>query len=185
VIPQTEDHPLSPVSHYGVSKLAGERYVSLYNKMYGLNTTILRYFHVYGPRQEYNEFGGVVAIFIRNMLKGERPTIFGDGTQERSFTYVRDIVRANQLTAVSDKAQGEVFNCASGIKVTINWLAEAVIRHFGKSEAVAPAYKDWLPGDIKVFDVDNSKIQRLGVVFERDFDAKLKETIMMMRGYIT
>ncbi|MCB0356118.1 MAG: SDR family NAD(P)-dependent oxidoreductase, partial [Bdellovibrionales bacterium] len=79
IFPTTESHPYNPVSYYGVSKLAGERYVNTFNHLYGLNTTILRYFHVYGPRQESNEFGGVVSIFLRNILEKKDLTIFGDG----------------------------------------------------------------------------------------------------------
>jgi UDP-glucose 4-epimerase len=179
--PQDEEHPLRPVSYYGVSKLAGERYVILYNRIYGLNTTVLRYFHVYGPRQESNEFGGVVAIFTRNMLMDQTPVIFGDGTQERSFTYVKDVVKANLLVATDERTSGEVYNCASAISVTIEDLCHRVIEFFGKSGEVRPRYDDWLVGDIKKFDIDNSKIKALGMSFETDFWAKLRETIEYYR----
>ena len=91
-LPQNEAHPLNPASYYGVSKLAAERYVDVFRHSHGLDTTILRYFHVYGARQDSSEDGGVVSIFIRLMLSGKPVTIFGDGTQLRSFTYVKDIV---------------------------------------------------------------------------------------------
>ncbi len=175
--PQTEAHPLKPVSHYGVSKLAGERYVALFNHLYNLNTTILRYFHVYGPRQESNEFGGVVSIFIRNLLKNQQPVIFGDGSQERSFTYVKDVVKANLLVAVDQRANGEVYNCASGISVTIQQLCDAILEAFGKKGTVSPKYGDWLLGDIKHFEVNSEKIQTLGLTFEKDFFSRLKEVV--------
>ena len=81
IFPTTESHPFEPVSYYGVSKLAGERYVDVFHKLYGLDTTILRYFHVYGPRQESNEFGGVVSIFLRRITEGKNPVVFGHGEQ--------------------------------------------------------------------------------------------------------
>ena len=179
--PQDEDHPLKPVSYYGVSKLAGERYVELFNHIYNLDTTVLRYFHVYGPRQESNEFGGVVSIFIRNMLKNEQPIIFGDGTQERSFTYVKDIVKANLLSAVDKRATGQTYNCASGISVNINELCNKVIEFFNKKGDVKPKYEEWVIGDIKVFNIDNSKISKLGIDFEKDFFKMLENTIIEMK----
>ena len=181
---QDENHPLKPVSYYGVSKLAGERYVELFNHIFGLNTTVLRYFHVYGLRQESNEFGGVVSIFIRNMIKNQQPIIFGDGTQERSFTYVKDVVKANLLSALDERANGQVYNCASGISVTIQELCDKVIEYFGKKDEVKPRYEDWMIGDIKKFDIDNSKIRSIGMEFEKDFYKMLKYTINEMREYL-
>jgi len=182
--PQNEDHPLNPVSYYGVSKLAGERYVNLYNKLYDLDTTILRYFHVYGPRQEHNEFGGVVSIFIRNMIMNQNPVIFGDGKQERSFTYVKDIVKANVLVSVSPIANGEVYNCASGISISIQELCDEIIHLFNKKDILNPVYEDWLVGDIKKFDVGNRKIEDLGLQFQKDFYQMLKLTISEMKQYL-
>lgn len=176
-LPQTEDHPLNPASYYGVSKLAGEKYVSLFHKLFGMNTTVLRYFHVFGPRQESNEFGGVVPIFVRNMVNGEQPVIFGDGTQERSFTYVKDVAKANLLVAVNPRSAGQVYNCASGVSVTINELADFVIDHFGKKGEVVPRHEDWLVGDIKKFGIDNARLRALGMEFETDFFVRLPETI--------
>ena len=181
--PQTEDHPLNPRSFYGVSKLAGEKYAALYEKLFDLDTTVLRYFHVFGPRQEFGEYGGVVAIFIRNMLNNEPITIFGDGTQQRSFTYVGDVVNANLMVAASDKTKGEAYNCASGLKITVKELADMVIEGFGKSSADIK-YGDWLIGDIKEFEVDNSKIRSLGLGFSTNFKEKLLETISQMKPYI-
>ncbi|MEX0621769.1 MAG: SDR family NAD(P)-dependent oxidoreductase [Candidatus Woykebacteria bacterium] len=183
--PQTEDHPLNPTSVYGVSKLAGEKYAKLFERSFGLDTTVLRYFHVFGPRQDFGDFGGVVAIFIRNMLRDEPITIFGDGTQQRSFTYVGDVVKANLLVATDDRARGEIYNCASGIKVTVGELAELVLESFGKPKKNNIIYKDWVVGDIKIFEVDNSKIKRLGMEFSTNFKDKLRETIEEMKDYIT
>jgi len=151
--------------------------------MFGLNTTVLRYFHVYGPRQESSDVGGVVSIFARRMLSGQPVFIFGDGSQERSFTYVKDVVNANLLAAQKPEAAGKIFNCASGIKVTISQLAEMVQRQLGIKEQEI-IYKDWTPGDIKIFDVDNTLIhQTLGIDFLTDFEQGLKNTIAWSKAY--
>ena len=181
--PTSEKHPTDPVSYYGVSKLAGEKYVRVFQQLYGLDTTILRYFHVYGSRQEFNEFGGVVAIFTRNLIENQKPVIFGSGQQERSFTYVKDVVKANLLVAIKKESSGEVYNCASGIRVTINDLCSAVLRAFGKDD-IRPIHKDWLVGDIKKFQIDNSKIRELGMDFETNFKNKLVDVIQESIPYI-
>jgi UDP-glucose 4-epimerase len=181
--PQDENHPLVPTSYYGVSKLAGEKYVKAFEHLYGLNTTVLRYFHVYGPRQESSDVGGVVSIFTRRMLAGQPITIFGDGTQQRSFTYVKDVVKANIAAAVAQGTKGEVFNCASGIKVTIQQLADMVAEILGV-ENPKIVYGDWTPGDIKVFDIDNSKIKAaLKIDFITDFRKGLVKTVEWAKAY--
>lgn len=181
--PQDEKHPLNPTSYYGVSKLAGERYAIAFSKLYDLDVTVLRYFHVYGPRQENSDVGGVVSIFGRKAILGEPLVIFGDGAQQRSFTYVGDVVDINMLVALQDQTKGEVFNCASGITVTINELAEAVLKFYNK-EHLEIVYSDWTPGDIKVFDVDNSKIKSLGFSFKTPFSKGLEDTLTWLQGYL-
>jgi len=163
--PQTEKHPLNPASYYGVSKLCGERYCNLYNTLFDLNTTILRYFHVYGPRQDsHDEFGGVISIFERRAEKGLRLAIHGDGEQERSFTHVEDVVFINLLVAVEQDAIGEVYNCASGEKISVNQAAKEVLKKYKKefSEKTVE-YSASLIGDIRYFNVENAKIKGLGV----------------------
>lgn len=178
--PQTEDHPLNPTSYYGVSKLAGERYVALFNTLYDMDTTILRYFHVYGPRQEFSPYGGVVAIFIRNFLNNETPVIHGTGKQERSFTYVDDVVNANILVAIDKRTKGQVYNCASGIKVTVKELLDVIAQSFGIKKPKAK-HDDWLVGDIKEFDVSNAKIKKLGLKFTRNIKPGVDVTIESMQ----
>jgi nucleoside-diphosphate-sugar epimerase len=181
--PSTEDHPLRPVSYYGVSKLAGERYVDVFHKLYGLNTTILRYFHVYGPRQESNEFGGVVSIFLRNILEEKPLVIFGDGKQERSFTWVKDLVSANIEAGINTNAEGQVYNVASGIRVTINELAVNMKKMMDSSVAII--YDKPLVGDIMHFDVSNCKITSdLGITFEKDFWGTLNMTLNEFVEYL-
>lgn len=175
-LPQDENHPVAPTSYYGVSKLAGESYVNAFNKLYDLDTTVLRYFHVYGPRQEDGEFGGVVAIFMRKILEGLPLVIFGDGSQERSFTNVDDVVEANLRSAYIPEATGKIYNCASGINVTIQELAEQVTQLAGDIEPQIK-YGDWTPGDIRKFEIDNSRIcADLGIEFEKDFNRGLEKT---------
>lgn len=177
--PVTEEHKLNPTSYYGVSKLAGERYVDVFNKLYDINTTILRYFHVYGPRQESDpSLGGVVAIFIKNIINGRSIDIHGDGNQIRSFTYVEDVVAANLLVAVSDETRGQIYNVASGLKITINDLVKMLKDRYKekKFDNIIINHTSSLIGDIKYFDIDNTKIVKLGLSFT-DFDRGLNNTI--------
>jgi len=183
IFPSTEDHPLRPVSYYGVSKLAGERYVDVFHRLYELNTTILRYFHVYGTRQESNEFGGVVSIFMRNILENKPLIIFGDGSQERSFTWVKDLVNANIESGINEKAVGQVYNAASGICVTIKELAEKIKNMLNSDVDIL--YDKPLIGDIMHFDVSNKKIMNdLGIKFEKDFWGTLQATLNDFIGYL-
>lgn len=178
IFPTTEDHPLAPVSYYGVSKLAGERYVDVFRHLYGLDTTILRYFHVYGPRQESNEFGGVVSIFLRRISEGQNPVVFGHGEQVRSFTYVKDLVAANIAAATDPAATGQAYNVASGIRVTINDLARGMLEILDPAGKLSVEHGDPLVGDIMEFDVANAKIrEQLGLSFEQDFWGTLKSAL--------
>lgn len=176
VIPQTETHPLNPVSYYGVSKLAGESYARTFAHLYGLDVTVLRYFHVFGPRQEWGVFGGVIPIFIYAILCGRNPTIFGDGTQERSFTYVKDVANANLFVAVTDGTGGEAYNCASGVNVTVGQMCDTLLAKMDRRD-LAPVYDEWTIGDIKKFVISNEKLRSLGFVFQTGFDAGLNATI--------
>jgi len=174
--PQDEKHPYNPVSFYGVSKLAGERYSNAFRDYYGMDISIVRYFHVYGPRQESSDVGGVMPIFIRRAWEGEPLIIFGDGSQLRSFTYVLDDVFANFAIANSERSNGEAYNSASGIRVTIRQLAEKVLRIMNRQD-LPIIHKDWRAGDIKVFNVSSDKLKTLGFDFETSFDEGLAATI--------
>lgn len=181
--PQDENHPVNPTSYYGVSKLAGEKYARAFCDLYDMDCTILRYFHVYGPRQENSDVGGVVSIFGRRVLDGLPPIIFGDGTQQRSFTYVKDVVAINKLVAMSEGTRGETYNCASGINVTVGELAQKVKEYFGRGD-LPTEYQEWTVGDIKTFDVSNEKICALGHKFEWSFDEGLAETLKWLERYL-
>jgi nucleoside-diphosphate-sugar epimerase len=184
IFPTDEGHPLHPVSYYGVSKLAGERYVDVFHKLYGLNTTILRYFHVYGPRQESNEFGGVVSIFLRRITDGQNPIVFGDGHQVRSFTYVKDLVEVNLRAAVNPITIGKVYNAASGIRVTINDLADRMLRILRRDD-LAVEHGPPLVGDIMQFDVSNASVAHdLAFRFNQDFWGTLESSIGDAAGFL-
>ena len=181
--PQDEEHPLNPTSYYGVSKLAGEKYVRAFTDLYGMDCRILRYFHVYGPRQEMSDVGGVVSIFGRRVMNGEPPIIHGDGSQERSFTYVKDVVGINMLVADTEGISGEAYNCASGISVTVEELANKV-KHFLGSDDLRNIHDDWTVGDIKHFDISNEKIKKLGYEFKTHFDDGLAATLEWLKEYL-
>lgn len=183
--PTTEDHPFRPISYYGVSKLAGERYVDAFHTLYGLDTTILRYFHVYGPRQESNEFGGVVSIFLRRITSGENPIVFGDGEQVRSFTWVGDLVAANLRAATSPQSTGEVYNAASGIKISINELAKGMLKILDPNGELRIEHAPPLLGDPRYFEISNKKIREdLGVEFQSDFWSTLAVAISDVSRYL-
>lgn len=168
---QREDNQYAPRSFYGVSKLAAEQYLRCFD---GLRWVALRYFHVYGPRQDATDTGGVVPIFITKMLKGEPLTVYGDGEQTRSFTYVRDVVKANFIAANSDMMEGEFYNVASGVRVSLNTLIGMIAEILDVYPHVN--YEEERPGDIREFDVDNQKIASEGMDEWTNLQRGLEET---------
>jgi nucleoside-diphosphate-sugar epimerase len=148
-------HPLSP---YAVTKLAGENYCRVFNLIYGLSTVGLRYFNVFGPRQDpYSQYAAVIPNFILKILKGESPTVYGDGEQSRDFTYVSDIVEANLLAATAEGVSGEVFNIACGQKTTINRLVQEINGILGTR--INPVHRDARPADVRHSLADISRAQ--------------------------
>lgn len=166
-----EKHPRNPASFYGISKTAGESYCRLFSDFYEMNCSVLRYFNVIGPRQS---LAGVVPIFATQALVGKPLTIYGDGTQDRSFTSVHDVVRANLLA--SEQESG-VYNVASGVRVTIQELAEFVVSETGNKSEIL--YDDWKDGDILKVNVDNRKI---GMSFSKDWQSTVREVIEWERN---
>ena len=145
--PKREDMRPDPLSPYAVAKLVGEYYCQVFNRVYGLETVSLRYFNVFGPRQDpSSQYSGVISRFLSALLNGERPVIYGDGEQSRDFTYVSNVVDANLLAAESVAAIGRVINIASGRSVTINHvlelLKELTRRMDVKAEHVPPRTGD-------------------------------------------
>jgi UDP-glucose 4-epimerase len=172
---QDEDHPRDPVSFYGVSKMAAESYTRAFDRLFDLDVTIFRYYHVIGPRQNHSDSGGVVPIFVRRCLTAEPITIYGTGEQSRSFTSVHDVVKANMMAwELGQKARG-TFNCASGIRVSIQDLANFIIKATKSPTGIE--YADWRPGDIRHFDIDNQKIRSLGLQFDTDWKSIVRDVI--------
>ena len=181
VLPKREDMLPAPLSPYAVSKLVGEHYCSVYSKVYGLPTISIRYFNVFGPRQDpASQYAAVIPIFISHLLAGKSPTIFGDGEQSRDFTYVGNIVKANIMAAQSDKASGQVVNVACGGRFTLNELYGMLCDLIGVS--IDPVYSDPRQGDVKHSHADILMAEELlGYSVETDFEEGLKRTVEWYR----
>lgn len=158
-LPKREDMKTIPISPYGVSKLAAENYCRTFAKVYGLRTVSLRYFNVYGPRQKYGPYSGVIPIFIKRIIDYLPPVINGDGNQIRDFTFVDDVVSANLLCLKADCEPGSVYNIARGETITINELARTLTSLLGKSELV-PVHGPDRPGDIRASYSDIGKARK-------------------------
>jgi len=149
-LPKREDMLPNPISPYAVAKLAGEHYMRVFARVYGLETVVLRYFNVFGPYQDpTSHYSGVLAIFCRRMLAGEQPTIYGDGGQSRDFSYIDNVVHANLLAAAApaEKVSGQMMNVATGVKITLNQTFEILCELTGYSGK--PAYAEGRAGDIR------------------------------------
>lgn len=161
-LPKREDMLPAPLSPYAVSKLAGEQYMSAFYRVYGLETVTLRYFNVFGPHQDpTSQYSGVLAIFISKMLRGDPPTIYGDGEQSRDFTYIDNVVTGNLLAASApgDRVAGRVFNVATGSRVTLNETVN-ILRELTSYHGNV-AYGKERSGDVKhsLADVTNALAQ--------------------------
>jgi UDP-glucose 4-epimerase len=180
-IPISENHPLRPISPYGVSKLASEFYCSMYFLDYGLDVAALRYFNVYGPRQTVNEEMGVIPIFVSRALRKEPLRIFGDGKQTRDFLNVKDVVSANLLAYKSGRSGGQIMNIGGGgEEVSIDTLAHMVMGLCGFEASLV--YADPKPGDIRRLVADNALAKEImGYEPKVSLDAGLREYIEYAR----
>lgn len=180
-VPQKEDDPLEPMSPYALTKVAGETYCRMFSRLHGLETVCLRYFNVFGPRQTVNGgYAAVIPRFIRLMLNGERPAIFGDGRQSRDFTYVDDVVEANRLAATTPGLKHEVMNAAAGAEVSVLDLVDALNRILGKR--LVPEFRPKRAGDVVRSFSDGSKIRRLtGYRPTVGFEEGLRRTVESFR----
>ena len=147
-LPKQESMPVKPLSPYAVDKLASEQACQMYTHLYGLETVSLRYFNVFGPRQDPSSpYSGVISIFSDILGQGKQPTIYGDGEQTRDFVYVSDVVEANIKAATAPAAAGKAINIATGGKLSINELLKTIADL--KDQPFAPRYKPGRQGDIR------------------------------------
>ena len=180
--PRREEMAPQPLSPYAAAKLAGEYYMQVFTECFGLETVILRYFNVFGPRQSpKSQYAAAIPIFITRMLAGRRPTVYGDGEQSRDWTYVDNVVHANLLAAEAPKASGWVINAATGSTASVNEVIAALNRILGTN--LAPEYAPRRPGDVLKSDADLSRAKELlGYEAIVDFEDGLRRTIEHFRG---
>ena len=175
-IPKHEEMRPKPQSPYAVQKLTGEFYARLYFELYGLETVCLRYFNVYGPRQDPSSpYSGVISIFMTKASVKKTPLIYGDGNQYRDFIFVKDVVKANLLAANGTEAKGKIFNIGTGRYIRVNELWEIISQLAGNN--IKPKYKPDRSGDIResVANIDYAR-KVLGFKPEYSFEKGLKET---------
>jgi len=157
-LPKLESMPTMPLSPYALSKLTMEQYAAVFSGVYGLETVSLRYFNIYGPRQNpHLQYSAVIPIFVRNMMKGMPCTIFGDGEQTRDFTYVEDCVRANLFACKSEDVSGKVFNIACGNQISVNELFRILNEIL--EYHIPPSYQSQRPGDVRYSYADVRKAE--------------------------
>src|SRR5687767_5309153 len=177
-LPKVEQMAPDPLSPYAVAKLVGEYYCRVFTRVYGLETVSLRYFNVFGPRQDPgSQYSGVVSRFISALLSDERPVIFGDGEQSRDFTYVDNVVAANLSAASAPKAAGNVINVANGERITLNELLNELKQLTGRTEVTAE-YRDSRVGDVRhsLADITMAR-ELLGYESKVDLREGLKRTL--------
>jgi len=177
-LPVREDHPINPISQYGISKHTVEHYLFLYRYNYKLDYTVLRYPNVFGPRQNPHGEAGVVAIFAELMLQDKQPRIFGDGSQTRDYTYIKDVVAAN--LAALDKGSGGIYNIGTGVGTDVNGVFRALAKEIGYSGE--PLYVEPRVGEIQEISLDSSlAAAELGWTPQYDFDRGIQETVAWYR----
>lgn len=177
--PKKEDMVPDPRSPYAVAKLAGEHYASVFQDLYGIEAVVLRFFNVFGPRQDpSSEYSGVISRFISAILKGEQPVIYGDGEQTRDFVFVKDVIRACILA--SERTATGVFNIARGESISLNQLLEILGRVAGKE--VAPRYGEPRAGDIRHSLADIRRAELIGYRPKYTMEEGLRRTVEWFSG---
>jgi UDP-glucose 4-epimerase len=176
-LPKVETMPLLPLSPYAAAKAAGELYVATFYRAFGLQAVSLRYFNVFGPRQDpTNQYAGVIAAFATRMLRGHRPVIYGDGRQSRDFTFIENVVHANLLAAEAREVHGEVVNIGCGEAVDLNAMVTVFNQSLGTR--LEPIYEPTRAGDVMHSLADIAAAQNLlGYRPQVDFARGLSETI--------
>jgi len=159
-LPKHEDMPTGPLSPYALQKLVGEQYCQLFTRLYGLETATIRYFNVFGPRQDPSSpYSGVISLFIRALLEGRAPTIHGDGEQTRDFTYVTNVVDGAFRALVVPEAAGKVFNVATGGRISLNELLDTLKRLTGAK--VEATYGPSRAGDVRDSQADITRAREV------------------------
>jgi UDP-glucose 4-epimerase len=182
-LPKVETMPPSPLSPYAVTKLTGEYYARVFHRLYGLETVALRYFNVFGPRQDpHSDYAAVIPLFISKMARGERPRIHGDGTQSRDFTFIDNVIHANLRAAEAPGVGGEVFNVACGERYTLLDLVAHLNRILGTS--LEAEFDDWRKGDVmhSLADIDKARTL-LGYDPPVSFEEGLERTVAWLRSH--
>lgn len=177
-LPKVETMLPDPLSPYAVAKLVGEYYAQVFTRVYGLETVSLRYFNVFGPRQDpSSQYSGVISRFISALLSGQRPVIYGDGEQSRDFTYIDNVVAANLIAAETTEGIGQVINIANGERVTLNQLLDQLKGLTGRSDLQAD-YQPPRKGDVRdsLADITRAR-QFLGFTPQVDLQTGLKLTM--------
>jgi UDP-glucose 4-epimerase len=159
--PMTEDHPLAAPHPYGASKIAADRMCYAYNQTYHMNITIVRPFNAFGPRQKDTGYGGVMSIFVKRVMSGMPPIIYGDGNQSRDYTYVADVVDALDLILKFPDPITTPINLGTGREIKIIDLANMIIDLSGQSGRIKPAFVESRPGEVQRLLSDNSKVRQL------------------------
>ncbi|WP_411968817.1 NAD-dependent epimerase/dehydratase family protein [Haloferax sp. YSSS75] len=179
-VPISEEEPASPTSPYGLQKHSLDRYAQLYNELYGVDTVVLRYFNVYGPRQTKGDYSGVITVFLEQALAGDPITVNGDGQQTRDFVFVDDVVQAN-LSAATTESVGEAYNIGTGNGITIGELAETIRDVTSSGSPIV--HTDPRPGDIRYSCADTSSAQsNLGYVPRVSLDEGLERLLTYERS---
>lgn len=182
-LPKVESMRPDPLSPYAVAKLTGESYCRAFHNVYGLETISLRYFNVFGPRQNPSSmYSGVISRFIDSLAKGDRPVIFGDGLQSRDFTYIDNVVDANIKAAEATSGVGEVMNAANGERVTLLELLD-VLKEIMDLESVEPDFQNPRKGDVKHSQADNRRaVECLGYKKLVGLEEGLRRTLEWWRS---
>ena len=177
VLPQHEGLPLAPISPYGATKAIGEVYCRAFFQTYGLETVCLRYYNVFGPRQDPNsQYAAAIPLFVSWLMQDKPPRIFDDGEQSRGFTYIDNVMQANWLAGTAAKTQGEGLNISTASAVTVNTVVETIGELLDKD--IEPVYASPRPGDIKhsLADVSRAK-EVIGYEPQVDFDEGIRKAI--------
>ncbi len=181
-LPKHEDMPAKPLSPYALQKLVGEQYCQMFTRLYGFEAVTIRYFNVFGPRQDPSSpYSGVISLFISALVDGRRPTIHGDGEQTRDFTYVANVVDGVLRACDAPGAAGETINVATGGHISLNELFRRLKDLTGAT--VEPVYGEPRPGDVKHSQADITKANRLlGYLPKVSFEDGLRRTLQWYRA---